>query len=310
MSVCACVRFLPVPDSTDRGEYSLENDEEDSPSASRRRGTGALSYASSTIGFACKQLLFLVTGFAFGGICFMLFHRFADVAVRTSTGMNMQGTKDEIRVKSEAEAARIALDETSEAKRRAAFRRHHGGSDDPHWFTGRLGGPLEGGGEDWQDKLPAELQHITSRPELGRKVVWASRTSIMEIASGRIWQRVGDEWIQVFEATAGKRKAPAGDPGAAGDAVEAAYRNMKVELQRKAKLLELFQKEEELRRIKQEREDKKLVAVLKGKMGASSKSRLGPRCGLSAPNRRPRLSSRSYARGSNERTPSESPWTS
>ena len=265
------------PDPTDRGDPLLEYDREDSPSASRRRGAGALSYASSTVGFVCKQLLFLLTGFAFGGICFVVFHRFANVAVRTVTGVNMQGTREEIRAKNEAEAARIALDEVSEAKRRAAFRRHHGGSDDPHWFTGRLGGPLEGGGEDWQDKLPAELQHITTRPELARKVVWASRTSIMEIASGRIWQRVGDQWLQVFEATAGKRKAPAGDPGAAGDAVETAYRHMKAELQRKAKLLELFEKEEELRRIRQEKEDKKLVAVLKGKMGASSKSHLGPK---------------------------------
>ena len=118
-------------------------------------------------------------------------------------------------------------------------------------------------------------------------MVWASRTSIMEIASGRIWQRVGNQWLQVYEATAGKRKAPAGDAKANGDVVEAAYRNMKAELQRKAKMLELFEKEEELRRIKQEKEDKKLIAVLKGKMGTSSKLHLGPKvwaiCGKPAP---------------------------
>lgn len=258
------------------GGHPLDDDavDYDSPGGRRR---GLASSASSTVGFVCKQLVYLLTGFAFGAVCFVAFHRFANVVVRTATGVNMQGTKEEIRAKAEAEAAHIALDEASEARRRAAFRRRHGGSDDPHWFTGRVGGPLEGGGEEWQDKLPAELQHITSQAELAHKVVWASRTSIMEIASGRIWQRVGSEWLQVLEATAGKRKAPAGDAKATGDVVEAAYRNMKVELQRKAKLLEIFEREEELKRVKQEKEDKKLIAVLKGKMGASSKMHLGPK---------------------------------
>jgi len=45
--------------------------------------------------------------------------------------------------------------------------------------------------------------------------------------------------------------------------VEAAYRNMKVELQRKAKLLELFEKEEEYKRLKKEAEDRKLITLLK-----------------------------------------------
>ena len=145
---------------TDRGDPSLDDDGDDDGYDSsddgggrRSRGTKSglsLSCASSTVGFVCKQLLFLLTGFAFGGLCFVGFHRFANVAVRTATGVNMQGTREEIRAKTEAEAARIALDEASESKRRAAFRRHHGGSDDPQWFTGHVGGPLEGGGEEWQ----------------------------------------------------------------------------------------------------------------------------------------------------------------
>ena len=121
---------------------------------------------------------------------------------------------------------------------------------------------MENGGEEWQDKLPAELQHITSRAELGRKVVWASRTSILEMASGRVWARVGAQWAQVYEEHAGKRRAPPGDKTNA-DAVDVAYRNMRVELQRKAKILELFEREEELKRVKQEKEDRHLIALLK-----------------------------------------------
>ena len=271
----------------DEKEKEEEDDDEaaarDDTAVQRSASGGSHGYrgrrspaACSTLRFVCAQMLFLLTGFACGGATFVGVHRFANAAVRHATGMNMMGTRGEMREKAEAEARAAALEEAAEAKRRAAFRRHHGGSDDPEWFTGRVGGPLEGGGEDWQDKLPAELQHITSHAELAHKVVWASRTSIMEIASGRIWQRVGADWLQVFEATAGKRKAPAGDRRANADAVDAAYKNMKTELQRKTKLLEIFEKEEALRRIKQEKEDNKLVALLKGnKGGAASKRHLG-----------------------------------
>jgi hypothetical protein len=114
----------------DCGDPSLDADDDDGdeldspPAGGRRRAPPP----SSTAWFVCKQLVFLLTGCAFGGLCFVAFHRVANAAVVSATGVNMAGTGAEVRAKAEAEALRVALDEAVEAKRRAAFRRHHGGA--------------------------------------------------------------------------------------------------------------------------------------------------------------------------------------
>lgn len=71
--------------------------------------------------------------------------------------------------------------------------------DEP--FRGVVGGGLTGGGANWRFKLPLDLEEtIPNSAALPRMVIRLPHNAIEEVATGRRWQRVENDWVEMEEA--------------------------------------------------------------------------------------------------------------
>eukprot|EP00240_Pyramimonas_obovata_P005877 CAMPEP_0118944836 /NCGR_PEP_ID=MMETSP1169-20130426/41106_1 /TAXON_ID=36882 /ORGANISM="Pyramimonas obovata, Strain CCMP722" /LENGTH=329 /DNA_ID=CAMNT_0006890409 /DNA_START=99 /DNA_END=1085 /DNA_ORIENTATION=- len=74
-----------------------------------------------------------------------------------------------------------------------------GKQDEP--FRGKIGEGLQGGGPNWRYKLPKELSDkIKSQKDLPKFVIRLARNVIQEASTGRKWERIGRDWIELEEA--------------------------------------------------------------------------------------------------------------